>query len=273
MLARSLAALAASSLAAAGPLPRIACDWTQPAACLAAAGAPPASFRVDYVTERDGLAWSIDVVTAWAPPYAARFWALARIGYHVGAPLYRVDRVEGSPADSFVAQFGYRGDAAVDALWDAEATSNATWSVHAPGNARGTVAFSMGAATPGEPHGPGDNPNCTDAEYCAVGFSTNIFVNYANNSRLDAPGFSVFGTVTRGMDAVDALDNSYGECAELCGDGTTDPYCVFDAESGQCAGVSMTQLLDASNPGYLDAFPSLDRVRNVSVAVAVADRA
>mgnify|MGYP004321552857 CR=1 FL=1 len=48
---------------------------------------------------------------------------------------------------------------------------------------------------------------------------------------------------------------------------------VFDAESGQCAGVSMTQLLDASNPGYLDAFPSLDRVRNVSVVVAVADRA
>ena len=69
------------------------------------------------------------------------------------------------------------------------------------------------------------------------------------------------------MDAVDALDNTYGECAELCGDGTTDPYCVFDAASGQCAGVSMAQLLNASNPSYLDAFPSLDRVASVVVFV------
>ena len=165
---------------------------------------------------------------------------------------------------------------------------------------RGTVAFSMNAATPGQPHGPGDAPNCTDPSYCAVGFSTNIFINYANNTRLDAPGFSIFGTIdTAGMHEVDSLYNGYGECLELCGKGCceagsrrggtdctaackavsphhrrkdgVDPYCRFDA-GGACDGVSLTQLLNASVPRYLDAFPKLDRVKSVEVRVEAGAR-
>ena len=198
---------------------RVACDWTQPKACLAAVGPPPPSYSVKYETAA-GLAWTIDVTTAWAPPYATRFWALSKIGYHVGAPFYRVDYANASTR--FVVQFGYRGDAAVDALWDELTTLNTTWSVHVPGNVRGSVAFSMNAAAPGEPHGPGTNPNCTDPTYCAVGFSTNIFINYGDNTRLNGPGFSVFGTVSEaGMaeNGVDALYGGYGECVELCGKG------------------------------------------------------
>lgn len=41
-------------------------------------------------------------------------------------------------------------------------TSNATWSVHAPGNVRGIVSFSMDAVD--QTH---SNPNCTSPDYCA----------------------------------------------------------------------------------------------------------
>ena len=279
---------------------RVTCDWTQPKACLAAVGPPPPSYGVRYETT-SGLSWTIEVTTAWAPPYATRFWALSNIGYHVGAPFYRVDYANASTR--FVVQFGYRSEPAVDALWDAETTLNTTWSVHAPGNVRGSVAFSMNAAAPGEPHGPGTNPNCTDPTYCAVGFSTNIFINYGDNTRLNAPGFSVFGTVSEaGMaeNGVDALYGGYGECVELCGKGCcsdvvpctaacgdrvgegesesgravggalrgdgVDPYCRFN-RAGVCKGVSLTQMLNASAPSYLEAFPRLDRVKRVTVVV------
>jgi hypothetical protein len=71
------------------------------------------------------------------------------------------------------------------------------------------------------------NPNCsTSAAYCAQGFSTNIFVNLGNNSRLDAPGFSIVGFVDDpDMERVDKLYAGYGECTELCEDGSTDPFC------------------------------------------------
>ena len=71
-----------------------------------------------------------------------------------------------------------------------------------------------------------------------------------------------------GMSAVDELYNGYGECLELCDAGTTDSFCVFDA-SGQCAGVSMSQLLNVSNANYLDAFPRLDRASSVVVTADI----
>lgn len=97
-------------------------------------------------------------------------WQLARLQYWDGASFYRT--LYKGPDNNFVVQFGYRGVPDVDACWDAHMTSNATWSVHAPGNVRGTVSFSMDAV--GQTH---VNPNCTSPAYCAQGFSTNIFVN------------------------------------------------------------------------------------------------
>jgi hypothetical protein len=94
----------------------------------------------------------------------------------------------------------------------------------------------------------GGNPNCTSTEYCAIGFSANVYVNYANNSRLDAAGFSVFGTVAgSGMDVVDRLYNGYGECADLCPASSADhanrvdPYCK--GYGTQCKGVNLERLV------------------------------
>lgn len=124
------------------PLPSIPCDLAQPKSC--AAGPAPPHYSVHYVTTAGNF--TVDVTTSWAPPYAERFWLISRIGYHTNAPFYRVDYL--SAQTNFVVQFGYRGVPKVDALWDQQMTENATWSVHAPGNIRGTVAASMNAAPP-----------------------------------------------------------------------------------------------------------------------------
>ena len=43
--------------------------------------------------------------------------------------------------------------------------------------------------------------------------TTQIFINYGNNSRLDAMGFPPFGKVVEGMKVVDAIEGMYGEGA------------------------------------------------------------
>ncbi len=40
--------------------------------------------------------------------------------------------------------------------------------------------------------------------------STQFFINYGDNSRLDADGFAPFGQVVTGMDLVDMLYKGYG---------------------------------------------------------------
>lgn len=41
--------------------------------------------------------------------------------------------------------------------------------------------------------------------------TTQVFINFGNNARLDAKGFTPFGRVVSGMDVVDQLYNGYGE--------------------------------------------------------------
>ena len=168
-----------------------------------------------------------------------------------------------SATDAFVVQFGYRGDPQVDNCWDSRMTINTTWSVHSPGNQRGYVSFSMDSTNQ-----TGDNPNCTSPTYCARGFSTNLFINLADNARLDAPGFSVVGAVrgAAGMAVVDSLFSGYGECQELCPPDGGDRFCVGRGEA--CAGVSVARLL-SQGAGYLRAErPRLDRVLHVRAAPA-----
>jgi len=43
--------------------------------------------------------------------------------------------------------------------------------------------------------------------------TTQLFINYGNNSALDGVGFSPFGRVVEGMDVVDRLYAGYGEGA------------------------------------------------------------
>src|SRR5208283_438514 len=87
----------------------------------------------------------------------------------------------------FMCQFGIHGDPNVSAKWR-EATI-ADDPVKGS-NTRGTITF----ATAG--------PNTR---------TTQLFINFADNTGLDGQGFSPFGKVTKGMDVVDKINGEYGD--------------------------------------------------------------
>lgn len=121
----------------------------------------------------------IDVVRAWAPLGADRFYNLVRIGYYDDAAFFRT-------IAGFMTQIGIHGDPAVSAIWkEAKIPDDPV----TQSNTRGMVSF----ATSG--------PNTR---------TTQFFINYKDNSRLDSMGFAPFGVV-RDMKSVDKLWVGYGE--------------------------------------------------------------
>lgn len=63
-------------------------------------------------------------------------------------------------------------------------------------NVRGTLAYAA----------------ASDASGQAVNRTTQLYINYGNNSRLDASGFTPIGVVQgKGMAVVDAIYSGYGE--------------------------------------------------------------
>ena len=143
-------------------------------------GRAPEQFRVRFETTRGPFV--IEARRAWAPVGVDRFYQLARLGYYDGVSFFRV-------VDGFMVQFGIHGDPRVSALWrnrripDDSVTQS---------NRRGLVTF----ATSG--------PNSR---------TTQLFINYVDNARLDAQGFAPIGEVVEGMDVVDNFWRSYGEGA------------------------------------------------------------
>jgi cyclophilin family peptidyl-prolyl cis-trans isomerase len=123
---------------------------------------------------------TIDVDRSLAPNGAQRFYELVKAKYFDGARFYRV-------VPNFVIQWGAAGDPAVTKKWDVTIPDDPVKT----SNVRGTVTF---AAT-GQPNSR----------------TTHMFINLADNARLDAMGFAPIGRVTNGMDTVDQIYSGYGE--------------------------------------------------------------
>ena len=195
----------------------------------------PETFSAKFTTSVGSF--TVSVITAWAPPMAQRFYTLSRLGYFVGSPFYRVLNLNTSVR--FVTQWGYRGNSSVDQAWISNQLNNATWKPKEPGNIRGTVSFGTEYV-----ENDGQDPNCT-ASMCSRGFGVELFVNLANNSRLDANGFAPFGFISEDdMSVVDSLFSGYGECSDVCiAAGFTNPYCFFDESRGTWRGVNLTDMV------------------------------
>jgi peptidyl-prolyl cis-trans isomerase A (cyclophilin A) len=142
-----------------------------------ASGAPP-SYRVKFDTSRG--TFIVAVVRAQAPHGADRLYDLVKHNFFDGARFYRV-------VPGFVVQWGLAASPAVSSKWKNTIPDDPVTA----SNARGTVTF---AAT--------SEPNSR---------STQLFINYGNNARLDGLGFAPLGKVVRGMDVVDGLYSGYGE--------------------------------------------------------------
>lgn len=138
----------------------------------------PAIYKAKFTTTKGDFV--IEVTRAWAPLGADRFYNLVKNGFYTDAAFFRV-------LPGFVAQVGIPARPDVARVWSAAhiADDPVTQS-----NLRGYVTF----ATSG--------PNSR---------TTQIFINYGDNTGLDTRGFAPFGRVIEGMEVLEQLYSGYGE--------------------------------------------------------------
>jgi cyclophilin family peptidyl-prolyl cis-trans isomerase len=126
---------------------------------------------------------TMEMVRAWSPHGADRFFNLVRNGYYDESRFFRVR------AGTW-AQFGINADPAIATIWRTRTIPD---DPRVLSNVRGTVAYAF------------KDPN---------GRSTQVFINLRDNSAgHDVEPFVPFARVIEGMDAADALHSEYGERA------------------------------------------------------------
>jgi peptidyl-prolyl cis-trans isomerase A (cyclophilin A) len=169
----------------------------------------PDVFRARFTTSKGDFV--IEINRDWAPHGSDRFFSLVSTGYYDDTRFFRV--IQG-----FMAQFGLHGDPAVNTAWEwAQIPDDAV----VKSNTRGMLSF----ATRG--------PNTR---------TTQLFINFVDNTGLDRMGFAPFGQVVEGMSIVDSLYAGYGE--------------------GAPSGMGPNQgLISKQGNSYLDEkFPQLDKI-------------
>jgi peptidyl-prolyl cis-trans isomerase A (cyclophilin A) len=175
----------------------------------------PSVFKAKFTTTKGDFV--IEVHRDWSPNGADRFFNLVKMGFYDDTRFFRA--VEG-----FMVQFGINGDPLVNAKWQEAGIADDPVK---ESNRRGYVTFAQR-----------NTPNTR---------TTQIFVNYTDNSRLDVSRFAPFGQVTQGMDVVDNLYKGYGEGAP----GGREP--------------DQMQIQSQGN-AYLDSrFPQLDAIKHAEI--------
>src|SRR5438876_6254044 len=121
----------------------------------------PAGYKAKFDTSAG--VFVVEVHTDWAPNGADRFYNLVKNGFYDNCRFFRV-------VPGFMVQFGINGDPAIQRNW-----VNATIPDEkvTQGNTRGYVSFAKSSA-----------PNSR---------TTQVFINFADNSRLNRDGFAPFG--------------------------------------------------------------------------------
>lgn len=174
----------------------------------------PDSFKVAFETSKGNF--TVVAHRDWAPRGVDRFYHLVELGFFNDARFFRVLR-------GFMAQFGMNGDPRVTAAWEPLTIADDPVKQK---NTRGMVSFAMGG------------PNTR---------TTQLFINYADNTNLDGMGFAPIGQVVDGMSVVDSLYADYGEGAP---DG---------------AGPSQERIAAEGNAYLTRDFPKLDFIKSARI--------
>lgn len=178
----------------------------------------PDSFLVELVTTRGKLL--LAARRAWSPLGVDRFHFLVRHRYYDGTRFFRV-------VPGFVVQWGISGDSALNAAWKDR---------HLPdepvrqSNSRGRLSYARGG------------PNTRGVQ---------LYVNLANNARLDTTstfGFPPIGEVVDGMAVMDSMFAEYS-----CRRGS----------QGTCPAQDSIQL--KGNAYLTRVYPRLDYIRTARV--------
>jgi peptidyl-prolyl cis-trans isomerase A (cyclophilin A) len=182
----------------------------------------PDSYRAKFETSKG--VFVIEVTREWAPIGADRFYNLVKNGFYDDVRFFRV-------LDGFVVQWGMHGDPAIGKVWQAARIQD---EVVKQSNATGTVTFAKGGAN---------------------SRTTQVFINLADNARLDGMGFPAFGKIVEGMDVVESLYGGYGE----------------GAPRGR--GPNQGQIAQFGNEYLKASFPELDYIVKATIEGAAAPEA
>jgi peptidyl-prolyl cis-trans isomerase A (cyclophilin A) len=201
---------------------------TAPQEALKTQPAGPASLeRPDSLNERaPDVYWAkfdttkgsfiLKVTRAWAPLGADRFYNLVKNGFYDGASFFRV-------IPGFIVQFGISADPRISEAWhNADIPDDPV----RHSNVAGTITFATA--------GPDTR-------------TTQVFINLADNARLDSQGFAPFGEVVEGMNVAQSFYSGYGEGAPM-GSGPDQ------------------QLIQSEGESYLAKnFPKLDHIKSAVI--------
>ena len=174
----------------------------------------PDKFQVKFDTTKGEFV--VEVTREWAPNGADRFFNLVKNGFYDDCRFFRVIK-------DFMVQFGLNGDPKVSIAWyQARIKDDPV----VESNKRGYITYAMA--------GPDTR-------------TTQLFINFRNNSPLDKDGFSPFGKVIKGMDVVDSIYNGYGE----------------GAPSGN--GPEQGRIIQQGNNYLKASFPKLDYIKSAII--------
>jgi len=169
----------------------------------------PEKFQVKFETTKGDFV--VDVTRAWAPIGADRFYTAVKNKFYNDCRFFRV-------VPNFMVQFGINGDPEVQQKWRQDTIKDDPVT---KSNTRGMVTF----ATAG--------PNTR---------TTQLFINYKDNSFLDRQGFAPFGMVSaEGMKVVDKINAEYGESP------------------------SQAKIQSAGNEYLKEQFPKLDYIKKATI--------
>lgn len=144
----------------------------------------PDIFQAVFSTTRGDF--TIEVVREWSPLGADRLYQLISSGFYNKALLFRVE-------PGFVVQFGISENQAANRFWDPRKLPDEPMRQK---NKRGTLSFARGKKN--------DR-------------STQLFINLANNTKLDtaarggATGFTPVARVIKGLDVIERCNAEYGK--------------------------------------------------------------
>jgi peptidyl-prolyl cis-trans isomerase A (cyclophilin A) len=177
----------------------------------------PETYQVKFETSKGDF--TVSVTRAWSPLGADRFYNLAKHHFFDNESFFRVLK-------GFVAQFGISAYPALNDVWQKATIKDDPVT-------QSNKKYFLTFATAG--------PNTR---------TTQLFINLADNPRLDGMGFAPFGQVTDGMNVVDTLYADYGE----------------GPPSG--SGPDQDEIQKHGKP-YLDkSFPKLDYVKTTTLTPA-----
>jgi len=170
----------------------------------------PAVFKANLDTSKGLIV--VEVRREWAPNGADRFYNLVKNGFFDETRFYRV-------IPGFMVQWGMNGNPAITKAWDGATIQDDPVK---QSNLPGFVSFAATGA-----------PNSR---------TTNLFINYGNNARLDASRFAPFGKVIAGMDVAEKINAEYREKPQ------------------------QDQIRARGNAYLTEAFPKLDYIKTATIA-------